>query len=113
MVLGFIGLSYFVLFSGRGAHVELEVIFLLTLLQSFLLILVGRDIADERIGLKAEQIWEYLSDCSKWESYYNNVSDITPPESGPKLKKGDVFKFSTFGKFLILLMDFFFLWVWG
>ncbi|KAE9987987.1 hypothetical protein EG328_000931 [Venturia inaequalis] len=48
-------------------------------------------------GLKASQIWALLSDCSKWESYYNNISDITPPASGPTLKKGDVFKFSTFG----------------
>ncbi|QDS74116.1 hypothetical protein FKW77_009802 [Venturia effusa] len=48
-------------------------------------------------GLTATQIWPLLTDCSKWESYYNNVSSITPPESGPKLKKGDVFKFSTFG----------------
>ena len=45
----------------------------------------------------AEQIWQLLNDISKWESYYGNVSEITPPDSGPKLKKGDTFKFSTFG----------------
>lgn len=48
-------------------------------------------------GLTAAQIWELLNDCSKWETYYGNVSQVTPPESGPKLKKGDTFKFSTFG----------------
>jgi hypothetical protein len=45
----------------------------------------------------ATKIWSLLSDISKWESYYNNASDITPPKIGPQLKKGDVFKFSTFG----------------
>ena len=45
----------------------------------------------------AAQIWGLLDDISKWETYYDNVSHITPPESGPMLKKGDIFKFSTFG----------------
>lgn len=48
-------------------------------------------------GTSAKQIWDLLSNISKWESYYGNVSDITPPSSGPNLKKGDTFKFSTFG----------------
>ena len=48
-------------------------------------------------GLTAQQIWSLLADISIWESYYSNVSDITPPESGPKLEKGNTFKFSTFG----------------
>lgn len=48
-------------------------------------------------GLAATQIWALLSDISKWESYYDNVSDITPPSSGPILQKGESFKFSTFG----------------
>jgi hypothetical protein len=48
-------------------------------------------------GVHAEQIWALLADCSKWTSYYNNCSDITPPDSGPLLNKGDTFKFSTFG----------------
>ncbi|KAK8024343.1 hypothetical protein PG993_012409 [Apiospora rasikravindrae] len=48
-------------------------------------------------GLTARQVWDLLVDISKWESYYKNVSQITAPKSGPILKKGDVFKFSTFG----------------
>ncbi|KAH7419667.1 hypothetical protein BKA64DRAFT_22986 [Cadophora sp. MPI-SDFR-AT-0126] len=48
-------------------------------------------------SLSASQIWSLLADISKWSSYYNNVSSITPPSSGPHLKKGDTFKFSTFG----------------
>jgi len=48
-------------------------------------------------GLSAAQIWNLLADISKWESYYNNVSQITPPSGGTVLKKGDTFKFSTFG----------------
>lgn len=47
--------------------------------------------------ITAAQIWSLLSDISKWESYYANCEQITPPSSGPHLKKGDVFKFSTFG----------------
>jgi hypothetical protein len=47
--------------------------------------------------ISAQQIWALLSDISKWGSYYYNVSQITPPSSGPNLKKGDSFKFSTFG----------------
>lgn len=47
--------------------------------------------------ITAAQIWEQLDDISKWESYYKNCEQITPPESGPRLQKGDVFKFSTFG----------------
>ena len=41
--------------------------------------------------INAAQIWSLLSDISKWESYYNNVSQITLPSSGPNLKKGDTF----------------------
>lgn len=48
-------------------------------------------------GLTAAQIWPLLADISKWETYYQNVSDITPPKSGSNLEKGDTFKFSTFG----------------
>ena len=47
--------------------------------------------------ISASQIWALLSDISKWESYYHNVSQITPPKSGPMLQKGDTFSFSTFG----------------
>lgn len=48
-------------------------------------------------NITAAQVWAYLDDITKWESYYNNVGQITPPSSGPMLKKGDKFKFSTFG----------------
>lgn len=43
------------------------------------------------------QIWEQLNNISKWKSYYKNCDQITEPETGPRLKKGDIFKFSTFG----------------
>ncbi|KAF2967024.1 hypothetical protein GQX73_g6529 [Xylaria multiplex] len=48
-------------------------------------------------GLTAEQVWPYLNNITKWDSYYNNVAEITPPSSGPALEKGDKFSFSTFG----------------
>ncbi|KAH8706187.1 hypothetical protein BGZ61DRAFT_350061 [Ilyonectria robusta] len=48
-------------------------------------------------GITAEQVWQFLADITKWESYYDNVSQITPPTSGPMLEKGDKFSFSTFG----------------
>ena len=48
-------------------------------------------------GVTASQIWAQLSDISQWQTYYPNCSQITPPTSGPNLKKGDVFYFSTFG----------------
>lgn len=38
-----------------------------------------------------------LADITRWESYYDNCSRITPPASGPLLAEGDVFSFSTFG----------------
>jgi hypothetical protein len=48
-------------------------------------------------NISASQIWALLADISKWSTYYNNVSSITPPSSGPMLEKGDTFSFSTFG----------------
>lgn len=48
-------------------------------------------------NITASQIWALLSNISQWSSYYPNVSQVTPPSSGPKLEKGDIFKFSTFG----------------
>ncbi|KAL6862889.1 hypothetical protein ACO1O0_003128 [Amphichorda felina] len=48
-------------------------------------------------GITVDQVWQLLADISKWESYYDNVSRITPPASGPILEKGDKFSFSTFG----------------
>lgn len=48
-------------------------------------------------GVTAAKIWDLLADISKWNTYYENCSQITPPASGTILKKGDDFKFSTFG----------------
>jgi hypothetical protein len=48
-------------------------------------------------GLSAAQVWPFLVDISKWESYYDNCGQITPPSHGPILEKGDSFSFSTFG----------------
>jgi hypothetical protein len=48
-------------------------------------------------NITATQIWEKLNDISKWQSYYKNCEQITQPETGPRLQKGDTFKFSTFG----------------
>jgi len=48
-------------------------------------------------GVRASQVWDLLNDISKWESYYPNCAQITPPSSGNRLNKGDTFHFSTFG----------------
>ena len=48
-------------------------------------------------GVTALDVWRLLADISKWESYYANCEQITPPGSGTYLAKGDHFKFSTFG----------------
>lgn len=48
-------------------------------------------------GISAAQVWTLLNDISKWQTYYRNCDQITPPSSGPQLKKGDTFHFSTFG----------------
>ena len=48
-------------------------------------------------GITVEAVWAQLYDITKWESYYHNASQITPPQSGPILEKGDRFSFSTFG----------------
>jgi hypothetical protein len=47
-------------------------------------------------GTTTEKVWNNLVNISKWESYYDNCSQITPPASGPFLAKGDHFSFSTF-----------------
>ncbi|KAI8631582.1 hypothetical protein F5Y19DRAFT_424215 [Xylariaceae sp. FL1651] len=52
-------------------------------------------------GITANQVWPFLVDITKWESYYNNVSQITPPSSGPMLEKGNSFTFSTLGSPLL------------
>ncbi|KAJ6024161.1 hypothetical protein N7540_004958 [Penicillium herquei] len=49
-------------------------------------------------NLTAEEVWPNLVDITRWESYYDNVGQITPPSSGPFLRtKGENFSFSTFG----------------
>ncbi|KAJ4990338.1 hypothetical protein SVAN01_04220 [Stagonosporopsis vannaccii] len=48
-------------------------------------------------SLSVAQIWALLADISKWTSYYKNCANITLPDGGPQLRKGAVFKFSTFG----------------
>lgn len=48
-------------------------------------------------NLSATQVWVFLSDITKWESYYWNCSSITPPKSNSDLQKSDRFSFSTFG----------------
>lgn len=45
----------------------------------------------------AAKVWALLADVSRWASYYKNCSDVTPPASGPLLRKGDQFQFATFG----------------
>ncbi|KAJ6015902.1 hypothetical protein N7540_010493 [Penicillium herquei] len=48
--------------------------------------------------LSAQQVWANLVDITLWESYYDNVAQITPPASGPTLNTpGESFSFSTFG----------------
>lgn len=56
-------------------------------------------VSNERIvsNLSAAQVWPLLADISKWESYYPNVAQITPPSHGPMLEKDNAFSFSTFG----------------
>lgn len=49
--------------------------------------------------LSAEDVWPLLADITKWETYYANCSQITPPsrDGSTMLNKGDRFTFSTFG----------------
>ncbi|WP_217557822.1 SRPBCC domain-containing protein [Streptomyces sp. GbtcB6] len=49
-------------------------------------------------GITATHVWHYLTDTSTWESYYDNVADISFPHgSGPELKDDLHFSFGTFG----------------
>ncbi|MGW1782310.1 SRPBCC domain-containing protein [Streptomyces sp. NPDC002143] len=49
-------------------------------------------------GLTAAQIWRFLIDTSEWEGYYDNVADISFPQGGGPVLRGDlVFGFGTFG----------------
>ncbi|OIJ68118.1 SRPBCC family protein [Streptomyces mangrovisoli] len=49
-------------------------------------------------GVAADRVWRYLTDTSTWESYYDNVADISfPGGDGPVLRDGVHFRFGTFG----------------
>jgi hypothetical protein len=49
-------------------------------------------------GVRAADVWHCLIDTSQWESYYDNVADISFPQGGgPELKDDLVFSFGTFG----------------
>ncbi|MBB2947806.1 hypothetical protein FB565_007577 [Actinoplanes lutulentus] len=49
-------------------------------------------------GVSAERVWARLADTSAWESYYDNVADISfPGGDGPWLADGVAFRFGTFG----------------
>ena len=49
-------------------------------------------------SLSAAEVWEFLHNTSKWESYYHNVADIRFHNvTGPELRKGAHFRFTTFG----------------
>lgn len=49
-------------------------------------------------GLSAARVWGPLTDTSRWEDYYDNVSDISFPDGqGPVLAQGVHFSFATFG----------------
>ncbi|MFD8719358.1 SRPBCC domain-containing protein [Streptomyces sp. NPDC059629] len=56
-------------------------------------------VSDEVVvsGGTAGRVWRHLTDTSTWESYYDNVADISFPQGGPRPKGGDVFSFGTFG----------------
>lgn len=48
-------------------------------------------------GLTASQVWAKLANITEWQTYYKNCDQVTPSSSSDWLKKGDQFKFSTFG----------------
>ncbi|PYH91116.1 hypothetical protein BO71DRAFT_401637 [Aspergillus ellipticus CBS 707.79] len=49
-------------------------------------------------NLIAQDVWPNLVDITRWESYYDNAGQITPPASGPTLQNpGEQFSFATFG----------------
>ncbi|WP_046727287.1 polyketide cyclase [Streptomyces humi] len=49
-------------------------------------------------GVTVARVWQHLTDTSTWESYYDNVADISFPNGGgPELKEDVVFSFGTFG----------------
>lgn len=49
-------------------------------------------------GLSAEQAWPWLADTTLWPTYYSNASEIRFHDgSGPQLRAGSRFRFTTFG----------------
>ncbi|MFH8803324.1 SRPBCC family protein [Streptomyces sp. NPDC017936] len=49
-------------------------------------------------GVTAARVWRHLTDTSTWESYYDNVADISFPRGGgPELTADVDFAFGTFG----------------
>lgn len=49
-------------------------------------------------GLTAAEVWPYLDDASAWPTYYSNASDVRFHDgSGPNLRRGARFRFTTFG----------------
>ncbi|MFE0677253.1 SRPBCC family protein [Streptomyces sp. NPDC058867] len=49
-------------------------------------------------GVTAARVWPFLTDTATWESYYDNVADISfPGGGGPALHDGADFRFGTFG----------------
>ena len=49
-------------------------------------------------GLRADQVWPQFNDPLRWPTYYGNASDIVfHDHSGPELRLGTHFRFTTFG----------------
>jgi len=48
-------------------------------------------------GITVDQAWRLLVHPALWESYYNNCSQVKPPEPDGVLRKDATFSFSTFG----------------
>ncbi|WP_399922115.1 SRPBCC family protein [Streptomyces kanamyceticus] len=49
-------------------------------------------------GVTAAQVWPYLTDTSTWETYYDNITDVSFPDGdGPVLKDGVTFTFVPVG----------------
>lgn len=49
-------------------------------------------------GLHAGQVWPRLNNPQRWPAYHGNASDIVfHDESGPELRLGTRFRFTTFG----------------
>lgn len=53
--------------------------------------------------ISAAQVWKYLADITKWETYYTDISRITLRSSGPTLNEGDKFSIRPLHPHLYLL----------